>query len=156
MDPATHPAVLPYSSGTTGDPKEVLLTHRNLVANICQVEPLSRMGATDRIMAVLPFSHIYGLNLILDTALRRRATLVTMARFELAEFPRISATQRCTYLMIAPPIAVALAKDPRVDDHDLSSVRVVMSGAAALDGEWATPSPHGWAAGSIKATGSPR
>ncbi|MEV0032086.1 AMP-binding protein [Nocardia sp. NPDC050793] len=133
FDPATHLAVLPYSSGTTGKPKGVMLTHRNLVANICQVEPLTRSGATDRIMAVLPFFHIYGLTLILNTALRRRATLVTMLRFELTEFLRITATQRCTYLLIAPPIAVALAKDPRVDDYDLSSVRVVMSGAAALD-----------------------
>ncbi|WP_280343602.1 AMP-binding protein [Nocardia abscessus] len=135
LDPATHLAVLPYSSGTTGNPKGVMLTHRNLVANICQVESLTRMGAADRVMAVLPFFHIYGLSLILNTALRRRAALVTMPRFELTEFLRISAAQRCTYLMIAPPIAVALAKDPRVDDYDLSSVRVAMSGAAALDAD---------------------
>ncbi|MEU5761170.1 AMP-binding protein [Nocardia sp. NPDC047648] len=135
FDPATHLAVLPYSSGTTGNPKGVMLTHRNLVANICQVEPLTRLGAADRVSAVLPFFHIYGLTLILNTALRRRATLVTMPRFELTEFLRITATHRCSYLLIAPPIAVALAKDPRVADYDLSSVRVVMSAAAALDAD---------------------
>ncbi|MEV0292006.1 AMP-binding protein [Nocardia sp. NPDC050710] len=137
FDPAGHLAVLPYSSGTTGNPKGVMLTHRNLVANICQVEPLTHIGAADRVMAVLPFFHIYGLTLLLNTTLRRRATLVTMLRYELTEFLRITAEQRCTYLPIAPPIAVTLAKDPRVDDYDLSSVRVIMSGAAALDAELA-------------------
>ncbi|MEV6059927.1 AMP-binding protein [Nocardia asteroides] len=133
FDPAVHLAVLPYSSGTTGNPKGVMLTHRNLVANLCQVDPITRMGAGDRVLAVLPFFHIYGLTLLLNASLRRRATLVTMLRFELEEFLRIAQDHRCSYLLVAPPIAVALAKDPRVDSFDLSSVRVVMSGAAGLD-----------------------
>ncbi|MFX0574582.1 AMP-binding protein [Nocardia nepalensis] len=133
FDPAKHLAVLPYSSGTTGNPKGVMLTHRNLVANLCQIEPQTSLGRDDRMLAVLPFFHIYGLTLLLNGALRRRATLVTMIRFDLAEFLRIAATHRCTHLPIAPPIAVALAKSPLVDEYDLSSVRLVLSGAAALD-----------------------
>ncbi len=132
FDPARHLAVLPYTPGTTGNSKGVMLTHRNLVANLCQLEPQTSLGRGDRMLAVLPFFHIYGLTMQLNASLRRRATVVTMIRFDLAEFLRIAATQRCTYLPIAPPIAEALAKSPLVEDYDLSSVRLVLSGAAAL------------------------
>jgi 4-coumarate--CoA ligase len=134
FDPATHLAVLPYSSGTTGHPKGVMLTHRNLVANVLQSEQAIALGRDDRVLAVLPFFHIYGLSVLLDFALLKRAALVTMPKFELAEFLRISSEHACTWLFIAPPIAVALAKHPLVDDYDLSRVDVVFSGAAPLDG----------------------
>jgi acyl-CoA synthetase (AMP-forming)/AMP-acid ligase II len=84
---------------------------------------------------VLPFFHIYGLTVLLNLALRAGARLVTMPRFDLAEFLRLIQDQRCSYLFIAPPVAVALAKHPMVADYDLSSVRTMMSGAAPLDGE---------------------
>ena len=134
FDPATHLAVLPYSSGTTGRPKGVMLTHRNLVANIAQAEANIGMVPDDRVLAVLPFFHIYGMTALLNFALKKRATLVTMPRFDLAEFLRVISTYRATFVFIAPPVAVALAKSPLVDEYDLSSVRVVFSGAAPLDG----------------------
>jgi acyl-CoA synthetase (AMP-forming)/AMP-acid ligase II len=135
FDPATHLAVLPYSSGTTGRPKGVMLTHRNLVANVSQIHP--RMGITpdDRILAVLPFFHIYGMTVLLNAALYTRASLVTMPKFELAEFLRTVTEHKCTYVFVAPPVAVALAKHPLVDEYDLSSVHTVFSGAAPLDEE---------------------
>ena len=134
FDPATHLAVLPYSSGTTARPKGVMLTHRNLVANVAQCEPLIEVAADDRLLAVLPFFHIYGMTVLLNLALRRRASLVTMPRFDLTEFLRIIQDHRCTYVFIAPPIALALAKHPMIDEYDLSSVHTVFSGAAPLDG----------------------
>ena len=133
FDPTTHLAILPYSSGTTALPKGVMLTHRNLVANVAQVVPMIEVNADDHVLAVLPFFHIYGITVLLNLALRTRAALVTMPRFDLLEFLRIVQDERCTYLFIAPPIAVALAKHPVIDDYDLSSVRSVLSGAAPLD-----------------------
>ena len=134
FDPSTHLAVLPYSSGTTGRPKGVMLTHRNLVANALQSRGSLGAAPCDRLLAVLPFFHIYGMTVLLNYALLNRSTIVTMPRFDLAEFLRIVSEHRTTWVFIAPPIAVALAKHPMVDEFDLSHVEVVFSGAAPLDG----------------------
>jgi acyl-CoA synthetase (AMP-forming)/AMP-acid ligase II len=135
FDPAEHVAVLPYSSGTTGRPKGVRLSHRNLVANVEQSRGLLNISADDRLLALLPFFHIYGLTVLLNLALRQRARLVTMPRFELSEFLRMIQDHRCSYLFIAPPVAVALSKHPIVTDYDLRSVHTTLSGAAPLDGD---------------------
>jgi acyl-CoA synthetase (AMP-forming)/AMP-acid ligase II len=133
IDPATHLAVLPYSSGTTGKAKGVMLTHRNLVANVLQSMSVIQEKRDDVVLAVLPFFHIYGMNVIMSITLRVRAKLVTMPRFDLDDFLRLIEEQRITFLYIAPPMAVALAKHPAVDSIDTSSVRAVLSGAAPLD-----------------------
>ncbi|BBY16805.1 4-coumarate--CoA ligase family protein [Mycolicibacterium litorale] len=135
FDPATHLAVLPYSSGTTGNPKGVMLTHRNLVANVAQIRPIQGMTAEDRILAVLPFFHIYGMTVLLNAALHARAALVIMPSFDLGRFLANIAEHKCTYAFIAPPVAVALAKHPLIDEYDLSSLRGIMSGAAPLDAD---------------------
>ena len=135
IDPATHLAVLPYSSGTTGRAKGVMLTHRNLVANLAQFSPIIGVGRADRVLCVLPFFHIYGMNVLMNGGLHQRAALVTMPRFELTEFLRIIAEQRTSFVFIAPPVAVALAKHPLVTEYDTSAIRVVFSGAAPLDGD---------------------
>ncbi|MCV7286472.1 4-coumarate--CoA ligase family protein [Mycolicibacterium wolinskyi] len=135
FDPATHLAVLPYSSGTTANPKGVMLTHGNLTANVAQIRPLQGMQADDRLLAVLPFFHIYGMTVLLNAALHARARLIIMPSFDLAEFLGNIAGHKCTYAYIAPPVAVALAKHPLVDSYDLSSLRGIMSGAASLDAE---------------------
>ncbi|GJF10723.1 4-coumarate--CoA ligase [Mycolicibacterium cyprinidarum] len=133
--PSAHLAALPYSSGTTANPKGVMLTHRNLVANVAQIRPLHGMVSEDVILAVLPFFHIYGMTVLLNAALHARARLVIMQSFDLAEFLKNIAEHKCTIAFIAPPVAVALAKHPLVDSYDLSSLNVVMSGAAPLDAE---------------------
>ncbi|MEZ0578928.1 AMP-binding protein [Nocardioides sp. MH1] len=133
IDPDTHLAVLPYSSGTTGKAKGVMLTHRNLVSNVLQSMSAIAEEPDDVVMAVLPFFHIYGMNVIMSVTLKQRAKLVTMPRFELDDFLRLIHEQRVTFLYIAPPMAVALAKHPAVDDIDTASVRAVLSGAAPLD-----------------------
>jgi len=125
--------VLPYSSGTTGRPKGVMLTHRNLVANVAQSMATIGIEHGEVVLAVLPFYHIYGLTVLLNFALKTRSALVTMPRFDLPEFLRIIQDQKCTWVFIAPPIAVALAKHPLVDQYDLSSITGIFSGAAPLD-----------------------
>lgn len=129
-------AVLPYSSGTTGRAKGVILTHRNLVANLQQIAAMATtVGPATTILAVLPFFHIYGMTVMMNQGLHRRATVVTMAKFDLAEFLRVIAEYRIQRVYIAPPVAVALAKHPMVDDYDLSCVETIFSGAAPLDAE---------------------
>ncbi|MGO9496675.1 MAG: 4-coumarate--CoA ligase family protein [Solirubrobacteraceae bacterium] len=135
IDPAEDLVALPYSSGTTGFPKGVMLTHRNLVANICQTIAHQRLGEDERVIAVLPFFHIYGLVVLMNLPLHRGATIVTMPRFDLTEFLRVVQDYRITRAWVVPPIVLALAKDPRVDEFDLSSLQFVLSGAAPLSAE---------------------
>jgi acyl-CoA synthetase (AMP-forming)/AMP-acid ligase II len=132
-DPASDLAALPYSSGTTGLPKGVMLTHRNLVANLCQCEPVLAAGPGERLIAVLPFFHIYGLVVLMGLGLWRGATLVTMPRFDLEGFLGTLQDHRITRAYVAPPIVLALARHPLVDKYDLSSLDSILSGAAPLD-----------------------
>jgi acyl-CoA synthetase (AMP-forming)/AMP-acid ligase II len=111
-------AVLPYSSGTTGRAKGVILTHRNLVANLCQFAPMGHVGSDTKILAVLPFFHIYGMTVMMNQGLHKRATVVTMPKFDLTEFLRIISEYAVDRIYIAPPVAVALAKHPMVDEYD--------------------------------------
>src|SRR6266540_3407791 len=156
IDPANDLATLPYSSGTTGLPKGVMLTHRNLVANLCQTDQLLTQGTDDRVIAVLPLYHIYGLTVLMCGAVRKGATLVTMPRFDLEEFLRLIQDYRVTQAFLVPPIILALAKHPLVDKYDLSSLETVLSGAAPLEPAWRRPRPGASARWSPRAGGSPR
>ena len=132
IDPAADLAVLPYSSGTTGLPKGVMLSHRNLVANVLQTQAAFPIGADDTLIGVLPFFHIYGQTVIMNQGLWAGATIVTMPRFDLEQFLELIERHRVTQGYVVPPIALALAKHPAVEGRDLSSVRTLMSGAAPL------------------------
>jgi acyl-CoA synthetase (AMP-forming)/AMP-acid ligase II len=133
LDPASALAVLPYSSGTTGLSKGVMLTHRNLVANLEQLRRGWRMTEDDVICGVLPFFHIYGFTIILNSALLSGATVVTMPRFDLRDYLQVVQDHRVTRGHFAPPLVLALATAPEVDEYDLSSLRVAVCGAAPLD-----------------------
>ena len=136
FDPATHVAVLPFSSGTTGIPKGVKLSHTNLVANILQTLPQLQENGQHRdsvVMAVLPFFHIYGMNTVLNTTLANRAHLVTMPSFDLKNFLELHQAHGIDFAFVAPPIAVVLAKHPLVDEYNLDKLNTLLSGAAALD-----------------------
>jgi acyl-CoA synthetase (AMP-forming)/AMP-acid ligase II len=137
IDPDRDLAVLPYSSGTTGLPKGVMLTHRNLVANIRQTQAILGVTSDDVLIGVLPFFHIYGMTVIMNLGIRAGATTVTMARFDLDGFLDLIEAHHITHAFVVPPIALALGKHPAVDGRDLSSLRVVMSGAAPLGAELA-------------------
>jgi acyl-CoA synthetase (AMP-forming)/AMP-acid ligase II len=133
VDPATDLVTLPYSSGTTGLPKGVMLTHRNLVANVAQTRALIDLQEDEKIIAVLPFFHIYGLTVLMNQGLAWGATVVTLPRFDLEDFLRTIQDYKITRAFVAPPILVAFAKHPLIDQYDLSSLRSILSGAAPLD-----------------------
>ncbi|MEU0473538.1 4-coumarate--CoA ligase family protein [Streptomyces olivaceus] len=133
VDPAEDVAALPYSSGTTGTPKGVMLTHRQIATNLAQLEPSMRSAPGDRVLAVLPFFHIYGLTALMNAPLRLGATVVVLPRFDLEQFLAAIQNHRITSLYVAPPIVLALAKHPLVADYDLSSLKYIVSAAAPLD-----------------------
>jgi acyl-CoA synthetase (AMP-forming)/AMP-acid ligase II len=130
-------AMLLCSSGTTGLPKAVMLTHRNLVAGLCSFRAPEPVGAEDVVLAVLPMYHIAGIQIVMNPALSSGATVVTLPRFDLEAFLAAIERYQVTRIVVAPPIVLALAKHPIVDRYDLSSLRVIASGAAPLSGELA-------------------
>ena len=132
IDPSTDVAVMPYSSGTTGLPKGVMLTHRNLVANLVQLGAIEDDDIS-ALVGVLPFFHIYGMTVIMNFGIMRGATVVTLPRFELEAFLRVLEEWSIPVAHVVPPIAIALAKHPAVDRYDLSQLRWVFSAAAPLD-----------------------
>jgi len=127
--------VLPYSSGTTGVSKGVMLNHGNLIANVAQVGTAGDIREDEKFIAVLPFFHIYGMQVLMNTGLRAGATIITMPRFDLEQFLKLHQEHGITRSFVAPPIVVALAKHPMVDNYDLSALRQVFSGAAPLSAE---------------------
>jgi acyl-CoA synthetase (AMP-forming)/AMP-acid ligase II len=137
INPAEDLVALPYSSGTTGLPKGVMLTHRNLVANVCQSAQDRPRETWDRnrVIAVLPFFHIYGLVWLMNVPFYCGDTVVTMPRFDLSEFLRVVQDYRITHAVLVPPIVLALTKHPMVDEFDLSSLQFIGSGAAPLSAE---------------------
>ncbi len=137
VDCAEHVVVLPYSSGTTGFPKGVMLTHRNLVANLVQTEAHLPLGEDELTYAVLPFFHIYGMQILMNYMLSEGVTVITVPRFDLVELLTLTQQHRISRLFLVPPIVLALAKHPIIDRFDLSSVRQIFSGAAPLGGELA-------------------
>ena len=135
INPREDLVALPYSSGTTGLPKGVMLTHYNLVANMCQMDGLDYFHRDDTLLCVLPLFHIYGLVVVLNMGLHLGATIVTMPRFDLEQFLGLIQKYRVTLSHIVPPIVLKLAKDPSVEKYDLSSLKMIFSGAAPLGPE---------------------
>jgi len=127
---------LPYSSGTTGLPKGVMLTHRSLSTSVAQQVDGDNANigftADDVILCSLPMFHIYSLNTIMMCGLRVGAAIVVMRRFDLARMMQLVERHRITIAPLVPPIVVAVAKSDEAASHDLSSVRMVLSGAAPM------------------------
>ncbi|KAL3512023.1 hypothetical protein ACH5RR_024740 [Cinchona calisaya] len=130
---------LPYSSGTTGLPKGVMLTHKGLVTSVAQQvdgdNPNFYIHNNDVMMCVLPLFHIYSLNSILLCGLRAGTTILIMQKFDIVPFLELIQKYKVTIGAFVPPIVLAIAKSPVVDNYDLSSVKTVMSGAAPLGKE---------------------
>ncbi|KAJ5807429.1 hypothetical protein N7447_010885 [Penicillium robsamsonii] len=141
INPEKDLAFLVYSSGTTGMPKGVMLSHRNIVANSLQLaasegDQLSWNGGPDgrgdRVLAFLPFFHIYGLTCLVHQTLYQGYELYVMQRFDLEKWCSYVQKYRVTFSYIVPPIVLLLSKHPVVDKYDLSSLRMMNSGAAPL------------------------
>jgi 4-coumarate--CoA ligase len=132
VDLDRHSVALPYSSGTTGLPKGVCLSHRSLSMNIDQTAKGAEFQAGETAAAFLPFFHIYGMTVMMNMHLACGGVLVTMPRFDLELFLRICQDHRARRMWIVPPVALALAKHPLVDAYDLSTLEQVFSGAAPM------------------------
>ncbi len=137
INPREDLVAVPFSSGTTGLPKGVMLTHYNLVANLLQASCALPIGEDDTILGVLPFFHIYGMVVIMNLGLYHGATIVTMQRFDLEQCLEALQNYRVTFAPVVPPVILAFAKSPIVDRFDLSHIRTLFSGAAPLRGELA-------------------
>ena len=136
VNPVDDVVVLPYSSGTTGLPKGVMLTHHNLVANICQCDHAIVYQPDGEVaLAFLPFFHIYGMQVLMNGLLANGVTVVTLPRFDLDQALSLVQEHRITRFFAVPPVVLALAKHPAVDSYDLSSLVQVFSGAAPLGAE---------------------
>jgi len=140
-DPEQTVAALPYSSGTTGLPKGVMLSHSNLVANVFQfLAPGEEATYTqdDTALCCLPLYHIYGLNVVLNAILAVGGTLVVASRFDEAKFLRLLRDERPTFLPLVPPLVNCLCHAAEQDlfprEH---CVRYVKSGAAPMAPELA-------------------
>lgn len=132
IDPVRDMVAMPYSSGTTGLAKGVMLSHRNLIANFVLSTAVNPQQEGDKMFAVLPFFHIYGMTLLLCLSLYTGVTLLSSPRFELEQFLQIVQDHRVTLLSLVPPLVLALANHPIVDNYDLSCVRLITCGAAPL------------------------
>eukprot|EP00696_Hemimastix_kukwesjijk_P006962 gnl/Hemi2/18837_TR6241_c0_g1_i1.p1 gnl/Hemi2/18837_TR6241_c0_g1~~gnl/Hemi2/18837_TR6241_c0_g1_i1.p1 ORF type:complete len:549 (-),score=150.89 gnl/Hemi2/18837_TR6241_c0_g1_i1:132-1748(-) len=132
INPLEDIACIPYSSGTTGLAKGVLLTHHNITSNIIQTLSVVQPDEYHVVMGILPFYHIYGLVVNVLCSLFYGWKIVTMPKFELEPYLTLIQQHKSTLLYVVPPIMLALANHPIVDKFDLSSVREILSGAAPL------------------------
>ena len=132
INPREDLAALPYSSGTTGFPKGVMLTHHNLVSILCQMAAVDAVKQNDTMICIVPMYHLYGLQVVVNLALSQGATVVTLPRFDLSQF--LSALERfeVTVAPLVTPICLALSRAAEVDDYDLSKLRLIYCGAASL------------------------
>ena len=138
-------AFLPYSSGTTGKPKGVMLCHRNVTSNTLQNHSMESRymnpmtggadGHGDKLLAFLPFFHIYGLTVLIHHSFWAGYELVVMPKFDLESFCRIIQDHKISMAYVVPPVVLQLSKSPVVDKYDLSSLRMMNSGAAPLTRE---------------------
>ncbi|HTT11521.1 MAG TPA: AMP-binding protein [Burkholderiaceae bacterium] len=135
IDPRVDLIALPYSSGTTGMPKGVMLSHHNLVAQLCSVNGVTDSALItphDTVLAFLPFFHIYGIVAFMNLSLLQGATVVTMQRFDFEQYLQLVQKHGVTILHVVPPVVLALAKHPAVANVDFSKVRGVFCAAAPL------------------------
>lgn len=136
--------LLPYSSGTTGLPKGVMITHRNLIANLCQTLCVKQarfskdqIGPHETVLGLMPFFHIYGISGLGCAVFRSRGTVVVMERYEIRRLMQVLIDYGVTNAPLVPPIILSLVKSPALDEFDLSALklRLILCAAAPLSSE---------------------
>ena len=140
LNPREDLAALPYSSGTTGLPKGVMLSHYNLTCNVRQTLATGMSGAYSVLLDFLPFYHIYGMIVLMACGFAAGATQVIMSRFDPTLCLDLIQKHKVTNLFAVPPALLALANFPGTDKYDTSSLKMIMSGAAPLPPEVAQAS----------------
>ncbi|KAI8646262.1 hypothetical protein BD408DRAFT_410456 [Parasitella parasitica] len=128
-------AYLCFSSGTTGKSKGVMTTHSNITSNVLQYFTLDRAfinADKDTVLGVLPFYHMFALSVLLHSMLYMGIPLYVMPQFDLAQFCKVVQEHKITFSALVPPIILLLAKSPIIDQHDLTSLKLVICGAAPL------------------------
>jgi acyl-CoA synthetase (AMP-forming)/AMP-acid ligase II len=135
VDPSRDTALILYSSGTTGLPKGVMLTHRNLIASLYQLQAGDLARDTDVLVAISPFFHVVGLHGVLNLGLFTGATIVTMGRYDLHSFLRAIEQHRISSAFLTPPVLNDLIRCPELDRYDLTSLRSILCAAAPLGPE---------------------
>jgi long-chain acyl-CoA synthetase len=128
-------AVVLYTSGTTGRPKGAELTHFQLYMNCDIPGRLFDMAPDDVVVTVLPLFHVFGLSSILNVAVRFGGTMTLLPRFDAAAVLETIARERATIFMGVPTMFIALLAEADLDRHDLSSLRIAVSGGAAIPAE---------------------
>ncbi|GAA5813306.1 hypothetical protein MFLAVUS_006781 [Mucor flavus] len=131
-------AYLCFSSGTTGKSKGVMTTHTNIIANVLQHESSEGAainGDEDKTIGVVPFFHIFGLTLLMNVAIYLGTPVYVMSKFDLVKLCETIQKEKVTLTCLVPPIILLLAKHPIIDNYDLSSLKVVICGAAPLSAE---------------------
>jgi len=129
-------ALMPFSSGTTGLPKAVCLSHRNVVSQLAQTRhpQFGHAASGMNVLALLPMFHMYGMVMTLTTLLKE-SWVTTLPRFTLESFLHAIQEHKINHLPIVPPIATVLAKHPDVEKYDISSVSAIICAAAPLSKE---------------------
>ena len=137
IDPKTDVALLQYTGGTTGIPKAAMLTHANVTANARQVASWYGGGTpgAERFLAALPFFHVFAMTVVLLTALEFGAEIIMLPRFELKDCLKTIAKKRPTVFPAVPTIYTAINNSPDAARHDLTSLKVCISGGAPLPAE---------------------
>ena len=130
--PPSDIAALPYSSGTTGKPKGVILTHSNIVTNMTQLYATGHVRAEDVVVNMMPVYHVAGLNYVINGILGIGATTVLMRRFDLQEWLTLMQRHHATFVAAPPPVIMAVTKSPLWDRFRLDKVRYACCGAAPL------------------------
>jgi acyl-CoA synthetase (AMP-forming)/AMP-acid ligase II len=125
-------AMLPLSSGTTGWPKAVELTHRNLVVTALQIHASLRWRSDDTVLAIAPFFHILGSAVVMGGGLSIGARLVTMPRYDFEAMLGVIERHQVSIIVVSPPVMTALAEHPAVNRHDLSRLRLICCGGAHI------------------------
>ncbi|KAL4159434.1 hypothetical protein PRNP1_000011 [Phytophthora ramorum] len=131
IDPQSN-VLLPFSSGTTGVPKGVALSAKNILSNALQVDQVEDLGGYS--LGLLPFFHIYGM-MLLHLSLYQGAAKVVLPRFDPETFLEALSTYKIRAAHIAPPVALFLAHHPLVEKYDISSTEFLVSGGAPMGKE---------------------